>query len=442
LFVAWTVQILSVGVGKMERVDYMLEFAQWMGSNGVPSADISVLVSKALDALSEVEAQTLPKDANASDSGEGSGEGAEGADMLSAAGSNARSKGTLSRAGTGLRGAASTSGQSRAGTQKGGLRSTAGSVSGASEPKLGPDGKPIEEEKLPPRLDFKMLEQCARVLTMQSMLEGNQARQTAKCLTAADYLHKSVELWMATLYVYYRTQAYAALKPEQRGECPFPPPEVPKGMNKQQAADYAAMLAAAPPPVTYPTLESYSPPRPDFLSPPEEPILLVAWLSVPAPQLVEVMLLGNAQNAADVPSKTSLPTVQLSVHYWLTLADTLRCNGHSKAALFVYCYVRLILLYLKPGVSGTSAVLSVVHFQCFTLLMEMGLPTEAHALNTVLPTDAAGDAKVAASATPLNIGAYLSKVSVLLLSSISGTFVRARVPFRTTHMSAVSISVR
>jgi hypothetical protein len=389
----------------MERVDYMLELAQWMGSNGVPSADITVLMQKALDALYEVEEQNDPKGA-ASEDPEAT---PEVSDLLSAAPSNARSKATLSRAGSGSRAATSTT---RGATQQ---KSRRGSGTGSStEPKLGPDGKPIEEEKLAPRLDFKMLEQCARSLTMQSMLEGNQSKQVAKYLEAVSYVRKSLNLWMDTLYPYYRKQAYAALKPEQRGECPFPPPEAPKGMNKVQAAAYAAEMAALPPPPTYPTLESYNPPKPDFLAPPEEPILFIAWLAAPAPQLVELMLLGNAQNAEDVPSKTSLHTLQLSVHYWLALADGLRRNGHSKSALFVYAYIRMVLLYLKPGVSGTSAVLSAVHFQCFTLLMEMGLPTEALALSQQLPAEPAGTTPDAPSKAleAQTIGTFLLKVSI------------------------------
>lgn len=402
-------------MGKVERVDYMLEFAQWMGTNGVPSADISLLLEKALAALYEVERQGQPSLDDASQNG-----GGDDAD--------AQSKGAFSQAGTGLRragagagaGAARTSGFS--GT-RGSQRSVpGGSTRGggnSSEPKFGPDGKPIEEEKLPPRLDFKMLEQSARVLTMQSMLEANQMRQTAKSLEAVGYLQKGLELWMSTLYEqYYRKQAYAALKPEQRGECPFPPAEMPKGLNKVQQAEWTAQQAALPPPVTYPTIDTFHPPRPDYLAPPEDAILLVPWLAAPAPQLVDLMLQAAVHNAADVPSRASLPVLQLSVHYWLTLADTLRRNGHSKSALFAYSFVRLILLYLKPGVTGVHAVLSAVHFECFTLLLEMGLPAEAHGMTAVLPVSepaAAGAAETktgAADAAPLSIGAYLAKVSV------------------------------
>lgn len=391
----------------MERVDYFLEYAQWMGSNGVPSADISTLLQKALHALQEVEDQNNPAKDNAPDDSELGDAG----DATSAGVSQAKSKGTLSRTGTGLRGGAGSTAASRTNTQRG-TRSVGAASAATSEPKLGPDGKPIEEEKLPPRLDFKMLEQCARVLVMQSMLEGSEATQTAKYLEAVSYLQKSLTLWMDTLYPFYRKQAYAALKPEQRGECPFPPPEIPKGMNKQQAADYAAMLAAQPPPVTYPTLESYNPPKPDFLAPPEDPILFITWLNAAQQPLVDLMVLGVAQHPDDVPSKESLSTIQLTAHYFMVLAEGLRRVGHSKAALFVYCYLRMLLLYLKPGVTGTSAVLSAVHFASFTLLMEMGLPAEAHALPQMLPPEpiAPGADPNAKPPPPQNIGTFLSKV--------------------------------
>jgi hypothetical protein len=41
--------------GDLERVEYLLECAQFMASNGLPRADIRLLLQEALDALLEVE---------------------------------------------------------------------------------------------------------------------------------------------------------------------------------------------------------------------------------------------------------------------------------------------------------------------------------------------------------------------------------------------------
>ena len=401
------IEILSVGLGQMERVDYMLELAQWMGSNGVPGADISTLVQTALDALYEVEEQSLPEDAFAAEEDEeGTSERAESVAAVSVA----TKRTTATR--TGQRGAMSATSSVR-GLKSGAASTTRRGSNAASEaapagPKLGPDGKPIEEEKLPPRLDFKMLEQTARALIMQSMLESAQAKRTAKYLEAVYFIRKSLALWMDTLHFLYRKQAYAALRPEQRGEAPAAAAEPPA-----KGAKGAPVVEAAPE-VIYATFESFEPPRPAYLCPPEEPVLFVAWLAAPSQQLVDLMAIATAQSAEDVPSKQSLPAVQLSVHYLQVLADGLRACGHCKSALLVYSFCRMVLFYLTPVVTGTAAVLSAVHFQCVTLLMEMGLPTEALALPQSLP---AGEFNTKLSPdekplTNLTVGAYLVKYVV------------------------------
>lgn len=401
--------MLSVGLGQMERVDYMLELAQWMGSNGVPGADITLLVQTALDALYEVEEQGLPQatdaDADADDSELGGDFNAANTDTAT----QRSTKAGLNRSNTGTR-AGSVNGSVRGLTKAPSVRGKGSAVSVAasttSKPALGPDGKPIEEEKLPPRLDFKMLEQCVRALTMQSMLESTQAKRLDKHLEAVYFLRKSLDLWMDSLYLMFRKQGYAALKPEQRGEAPAAVAEPAKGAKGAPVPEVVSEIFA--------TFESFVPPKPDFLCPPQEPVLFIAWLANPSQQMVDLMVLANSQSPDDVPNKITLPAIQLSMHYLLVLADGLRTYGHCKYALLVYAYCRMLLLYVTPAVTGTAAVLSAVHFQCTTLLLEMGLPTEALALPQLLPigeftTPAAGTKPV----TALTVGAYLIKVRFL-----------------------------
>lgn len=401
------IEVLSVGLGQMERVDYMLELAQWMGSNGVPGADISTLVQAALDALYEVEEQCLPPVPESDTPFVDDDEEELGGRTESVSGVSVATKRSLARSGTGQRGALSTTSSVR------GLRtqatptmrkgSNAASEAAETGPKLGPDGKPIEEEKLPPRLDFKMLEQTARALTMQSMLEGAQQKRSAKYLEAVFFIRKALSLWMDTLYFLYRKQEYAALKPEQRGEAPVASTEPPAKAAKGAPVE-------APPDVIYATFESFEPPRPEYLCPPEEPVLLIAWLASPSPQVIDLMAIANAQLAEDVPSKQSLPAVQLSVHYLLVLAEGLRSCGYCKSSLLVYSFCRMMLLYLTPAVSGTAAVLSAVHFQCVTLLLDMGLPSEALVLPQFLPAGEFAKLGPGEKAPPsLTVGAYLLK---------------------------------
>ena len=44
----------------MERVDYILEVSQWMASKGIPKNQIIDMIKQALDALYEVEEQSIP----------------------------------------------------------------------------------------------------------------------------------------------------------------------------------------------------------------------------------------------------------------------------------------------------------------------------------------------------------------------------------------------
>ena len=454
-----------MGLGQMERVDYMLELAQWMGSNGVPGADITLLINSALDALYEVEDQNMveeevvvPEEDDDDEGGYGSGAAGGGdyaateagdiSTTLLRAGGGRNSKSRSSTAVGGAAAARSSSSSAAGSTTLGGSKapltgggsamrgktasatSVAGSATSASggptRPAIGPDGKPIEEEKLPPRLDFKMLEQSARALVMLSSLDSTQSKRTERFLEAVYFVRKSLQLWLDSLYLMYRKQGYAALTPAQRGEAALPDPNAPPaGTEKGKKAPAAAAAAApaavdpnTPAAVVYPTLESFQPAVPDFLRPPQEPVLFIAWVASPTQQIVDLMALATAQCPEEVPSKKSLPAIQLSMHYLLQLADELKNAGFCKYALFVYAYCRMTLIYLQPVVPGTAAVLTVIHFSCVKLMLELGLTVEAQALPQYIPSaEFAAAVAVGAKVTappPLTPGTYLVKVSLTL----------------------------
>jgi hypothetical protein len=459
-------QVLSVGVGEMERVDYLLELAEWMGSNGVPGADISLLLSTALDALYEVEEQSLllpgaepcPEDDDDDDGGADEEEEQKAYAQLTAAAASAVSlghgpgglasssssvaatrqasrKSSVSRmGGTGTASrvtiaASATGGGPTASAGAAGAGSGAGTGGGgsASRPALGPDGKPIEEKKIPERLSFKMLEQCVRGLTMASMLDSAQAKRTERYLEAVFFVKRALQTWMDALFLCYRKQKYAALTPAERGETPASASAadapaaaaaaaaVEKAPAKKAAAAGAPAVADAAPAAVYPTFESFEPPVPAFLVPPSEPVLMMAWAAEPSPQIVELMNIALAQCPADVPSKTSLPVVQLTMHYLLLLADGLRCTGFCKYSLLVYSFSRMLLLHLTPAVGGTAAVLASIHFASLRLLLEIGLPSEAAALPQFIPSAefiaALGPLPPGTPPMPpLTIGSYLVKV--------------------------------
>jgi len=322
------IEILASGNHCMEQVDYMLELAQWMASNGQRYEEISSLLHTALGIL-------IP-------------------DLIS----DNLAKGAL----------------------KGSIK----------------------------RLNFKMFDQCVRGLTMQAMLEMNLNKHILKLQQAVNYLFEALNLWMETLFSLYRVQKFDMLKPEERGEIPFPPPEIPKGMNKAQTSEYLAKLSAAPPPPTYPTLESFQPPKPNFLVPPDDPILLIYWISSPDPQLAKLMETALKDRSIDIPSHQSLTSIQLSVHYWIWLGQNLRYYGHCKLALFVFAFVRMVLLYMKPMVDGTSAVLASLYYECFSLLVDIGLPSEASALPFSIPVESSS--VTTSNIEVLSIGAFIENL--------------------------------
>jgi len=239
---------------------------------------------------------------------------------------------------------------------------------------------------LPKRLDFKMTEQLIRSLVMMSLLHGNHYTRVQKYIEAIHFIREAIRLWFDTLYEIYRIKAYQALSLEER----------------QGTVDRPGI-----------ELGSFSPNRPNYLRVPEDPILLIDWVSqltIPNADFNELMKIAQSKSKTmhDVPSPTTLPLLQLSVYYLMTLADSLRQVGLCKYSLLVYAFIRLIIIYLQPNkpIDGYQALLSSIHFKCIQVLVEMGLHDESINLSSNLPPD--DDGRVS------TVGEYLGKVSTYL----------------------------
>ena len=455
------IEILSES---MERVDYMLETAQWMASTGIPQADIRDMVKTAMDALYEVEEQSMPeiKDLDEEEAGEilqRGGLGAVTAGTLAIAGDESVRSGSTTRQGTGsiaaasrrgggggagsvaptdasrrastavhasssnqklasVRGGAgarsrsgSVAGDSVDGTRKGSVAATSrrgsrqGSRQGTSRrgSAAGGDGAP-DENVLPERLNFKMIEQATRSLVMLSMLEPQIAMKRERCVEAAYFVEKGLWLWIDQLREIHRRQAYAALSSEER-----------EGTEDTPALDY----------------DSFRPPAPESISPPMEPVLLLPWacradLRAERSQLMAVAL---TECPLDVPSTQSVPAVSLTVHYLVQLATDLHNTGCSKFALLVYSWTRLLLESLEPLPLGAEATLAMLYFRTTRLLQELGLKDIADAVPKTVPLKPGSRPSAAEESATTTADAGAKKAGKGAAATASATTVAAANPF-------------
>ena len=232
-----------------------------------------------------------------------------------------------------------------------------------------------------------MTEQLIRSLVMISLLHNNHYTRVQKYVEAIHFVRRAIQLWFDTLYEAFRVKTYQGLSLEER-----------QGSEEKPGIDFG----------------SFRPDRPVYLRLPEDPILLIDWVSqlnTPNIDFNELMkiALSKSKTMYDVPSPTTLPMLQLSVYYFITLADSLQQVGLCKYALQVYAFIRLIVIYLQPHkpIEGSQALLSSIHFKCMQVLVEMGLHDESIALSSHhLPPDDEGRVST--------VGEYIAKVPTYL----------------------------
>ena len=398
-------------MGRIERVEYILELAQWMGSNAIPSVDITTVLQTGLDAVYEIEEQNLTIDTTSGSS----------SSMVVEDNNN-------SETGMNITGKKQTARNKSITTINNSTSNTARSSSTAKIGiKLDAYGKPIIEEKLPMFLNYKLLEQSSRLLIMQSLLECKQQKQIELYMEAIYFIQKSLDLWLDTLYLIYKKKEYLALSPEERGESSSTNSDsvdvVASKGNKTVVPSKQAVVVDSTTNIEktiYPTLDSYNPLRPAYLCPPSEPLLFLTWLTQPSSEFTALMLLAQTDYNTDIPSAMSLNTIQLSIHYWLLLAEGLHSIGYSMQALYVYSYIRMVLLYTQPIVNNTVVVLCCIHYHCYNILVELGMSEIIDVLPQYLPavdstttsSSSTNASSISGSSSSTTIGAYLKQVCI------------------------------
>jgi len=247
--------------------------------------------------------------------------------------------------------------------------------------------KDNEDDKIPKKLDFKMTEQMVRCLVMLSLIEGNHYARVQRYLEAFNFVYRALYLWFDTLYEAYKLKAYQAMIAEE----------------KQHGGS-----VDRPAPID---LGSFNPDRPICLQIPTDPILMVQWVSqliIPNNEFNDLMkiALSKPKMMNDVPSTTTLPALQLTIHYLMILSESLRSVGLCKYALFIYAFIRLIIIYIQPDqlIDGSQALITTLHFKCMQVLVEVGLHDDSMGLSSSLSIDK--DGKVMTT-----VGEFLAKVN-------------------------------
>lgn len=352
----------------LERVDYMLETAQWMSSAGVPRPDINQLLLSVLDALYEIEGKdmTIPENGQlADDASMTSGASGSLTGSIRSAGSKSSARGPQSKTSarrmskesngsTGSRGKPKSSGRRVSATAKGGASSADVNDSDVT------------------KLNAKYLEVAIRALSMTSILEYDETARLSRCLEANYFVEKYLQTWVASLLEYYKSNCYMKLSREDQDASPY---------------------------------DAYTPPSPTtVVEIPSDPIKLLSWL--PSESFVALMTTVTAEAPLDVPSAASLRAMPFTIYYTLWSANTLYTFSHPKQALLRLGWLRAIILFL-PDLAGKESALAAIHYKAMNIMHKTSLSNLAATLPIVLGNTSVNSAdyliSVGMSKTPATI---------------------------------------
>jgi len=351
--------------GNMERIEYMLECAQFMATSGLPRVDIRLLLQETLDTLLEVEGKDTQRFPGLQEMDDDELEellirpSDDNTDLSSVGPDDNKSVGPKTKGST-------TSGKAKSEVSK------AGSAASRASRRSGTvSSKDREAGTEPTQLNLRQLEQAMRALAMLAQLETTTSARMQRCSQAVYFIERSLQLWFATL-------------------------------RKVDMDGQYEVLAAGP---NCPSKEEFSsqylPPAP--LALPQEPLSLIFW----QPSHSHTPHLSTASNATDTkalqdlllqtPSALSYPAMPLTCHYLLQLAQTLHNEcGLSKAALQCLAFLRMLLLTLLSStptaltalaapLQGGEAFLALSQLLTVSILTSLQLSEEAMRVPLDLP---------------------------------------------------------
>ena len=309
-----TIEILS---GDIERVEYLLETAQFMSSVGMPQIVVAETIQGAVDALYEVEEQCL--------------EEKEDVDQKDGTMSE------CSRATSHRSSRSSRTGTRRSVSRRGSLNSKKSLVKRQSSVKS------TKSEALPPatRLNLKQLEQAVRSLVMLSMLESSMEKKGEKCMEGMFFIERSLRLWQETIDNEAQYAVKAFMEHMSNGTT------VPE---KVENSDVALEK------VTETLLASRIP---------ADPVDLISW--IPSTEFLELMSHATEINPLNVPSNSSFVNTQLFIFYLCEMSKILDKNGYVKSALLCLAWVRVCVMF-NSEIDSPETILACLHFKSLNLL--------------------------------------------------------------------------
>lgn len=280
--IATYLQAAELLEGRVERADYLLELAEQIASEGLPRRAVRDVLRAALDAYCAIEERRFEDVRELEE---------EDLEEIQRGTSIRRSSSGGGGVGVGSR-SVSSAGRSRNNPSS---SSRAGSRSGSAI-----SGKP--EYVRPQELDFKALEQSARLYIMTMQTETLWTARLACMQGALYYIRRAMQLWSETI----------------------------AGTATTVATDGSLSEAT---------------------SPPAQPLAFLSW---PTKQALDfcnrtVTIPRSTKDVARrVPSLHSLPAIGATAFYLLTLVMALEEFGSEADAAFVLAFLRLLLTaYLR-----------------------------------------------------------------------------------------------
>jgi len=344
------------------RVDYLLEIAQFLCSVGFPKHDAYQVLQSILDDIYEIENE-LRQDASEQDDEDETVSRSRFSVSSKRSFRSARSSvsGTRVRSPSGSNAPmspnrkASSVGQGP-GSEKGKMLIRRQSSRAMSEKS---SGSRVSREQasalpLPLPVTLKQYDNAIKAVAMIAKLESNHEKRLERCLEAVALIQKSIALYEATMQEVHKYIQYV----------------------KQQSASKESAL---------PSYEAFTVPPSADLAFPSESILLLHWR--PSELHVSYMGLAVERNPLGVPNLQSISTIALTYYYLIWLADTLYELSSPKSALLCLAWLRVLLLTLADSLPSTSELhypFALIYFKSMKILSECGLGEEAKALPKTL----------------------------------------------------------
>lgn len=311
----------------VERVDYLLELAEVIATEGLPRSEVREILRNALDTYCEIEENRFEeiKDWEEGDDEEMGGFPQQD-EKSTTRQSNKRPRSVTSGASK-RRSSNPQAGDSR-------RQTPAPSVKGSST------GRAKVEDiapKLPNTMDFKALEQSCRLWVMFMATEVRHDDRLGHMMKAFYYLRRCLELWQSALQEAHKMTVLEATPVDQRGaEIPIP----------------------------------------SHLQVPDDALKLVKWVG--CMDFCRITRTAPSTIHAKVPSAVSLPFLSATIFNLQQLLTALEESCLFHHALFVLAMMKMLLWSIQNEDSedGAAPAMAMLQLKAVQIALRLGMPTD------------------------------------------------------------------